>query len=144
METSTLEAMLLAATRSLLSIPRSYSGWHWEQTKMTDPQRATRLWLVIALATLWVVRVGGEADATLPVSSLEDLPKTHIARKTRRDPVPVRRLSCFHRGQIMIVALLIKGEPIPAGNFYPEAWPSATPHRPVEHIGYGALSVAPT
>jgi hypothetical protein len=24
-------------------------GWHWEQTKMADPARATRLWLAIAL-----------------------------------------------------------------------------------------------
>jgi len=119
-------------------------GWHWEQTKMTDPQRATRLWLVIALATLWVVRVGGEADATLPISSLTDLPETHIARKTKQSHAPSRRLSCFQRGQIMIVALLIKGEPIPTGYFYPEVWPSVTPYRPHEHIGYGVLSIAPT
>jgi hypothetical protein len=56
-------------------------GWQWHQTKMTDPVRATRLWLAIAVATLWVVSVGGEADAALPVSSLEDLPELHIARR---------------------------------------------------------------
>ena len=44
-------------------------GWHWHQTKMTDPERAERLWLAIAVATLWVVSVGGEVDANLPVSS---------------------------------------------------------------------------
>ena len=30
-------------------------GWHWHQTKMTDPERAERLWLAIAVATLWAV-----------------------------------------------------------------------------------------
>jgi hypothetical protein len=48
-------------------------GWHWHQTQMTNPARAERLWLAMAVATLWVVSVGGEADATLPASSLEAL-----------------------------------------------------------------------
>ncbi|HBY98257.1 MAG TPA: endonuclease, partial [Chloroflexi bacterium] len=38
------------------------AGWHWEQTKMTDPARAERLWLAIAVATLWVIARGAEAD----------------------------------------------------------------------------------
>ncbi len=56
-------------------------GWQWHQTKMTDPARASRLWLAMAVATLWVVSVGSEADALLPVSSLEGLPELHIARR---------------------------------------------------------------
>ncbi|WP_205701347.1 transposase, partial [Herpetosiphon llansteffanensis] len=39
-------------------------GWHWEQTKMTDPERIARWWVLLAVATLWVVSVGGEADRT--------------------------------------------------------------------------------
>lgn len=31
-------------------------GWQWHCSKMTDPKRAERLWLVIAVTTLWVVR----------------------------------------------------------------------------------------
>jgi hypothetical protein len=27
-------------------------GWGWHQTKMVDPERAERLWLAIAVATL--------------------------------------------------------------------------------------------
>ena len=37
-------------------------GWQWHQTKMKDPQRAARLWVAIAVATLWVVSVGGQAE----------------------------------------------------------------------------------
>jgi hypothetical protein len=49
-------------------------GWGWHQTKMSDPARAERLWLVIAVATLWVLSVGGYAEADLPPSSVPFLP----------------------------------------------------------------------
>src|SRR5262249_49846189 len=37
-------------------------GWQWQTTRMTDPERAARLWLALALATWWVLVVGGEAE----------------------------------------------------------------------------------
>ena len=104
-------------------------GWHWHQTKMVDPQRAERLWLAIAVATLWVVSVGGESDANLPVSSLEALPQTHIARRTATGRSRPRMLSCFARGIVAIVAALIRGDGLLVGRFVPEAWPSTVfPH----------------
>ena len=33
-------------------------GWQWQRTRMTDPARAERLWVVLAVATLWLVEVG--------------------------------------------------------------------------------------
>lgn len=33
-------------------------GWDWEKTRMTDPSRVERLWLVLAVATLWVTSLG--------------------------------------------------------------------------------------
>ncbi len=101
-------------------------GWHWEQTKMTDPDRMARLWLVIAVATVWVVQVGGEAEATLPASSLDALPPTHIAR--RRRPTTrsrVRPLGCFRRGIIQILGALLTQQPLPLGQFMPEPWPES-------------------
>ena len=56
-------------------------GWQWHQTKMRDSKRAERLWLAIAVAILWAVRIGGQADATLPVSRLEALAESHITRR---------------------------------------------------------------
>ena len=50
-----------------------HGGWQWQMTGMTDPERASRLWLVLAVATRYVLAVGGQADAsdaevdTLPV-----------------------------------------------------------------------------
>ncbi len=102
-------------------------GWQWHQTKMTDPARAERLWLAIAVATLWVVSVGGEADASLPTSTLDALPETHVARRTRRNASRPRLLSCFARGLLTIVAALIRGEGVVLGRFVPQVWPSVAP-----------------
>jgi hypothetical protein len=104
-------------------------GWGWHQTKMVDPQRAERLWLAIAVATLWAVSVGGEVDATLPASSLEALPQTHIARRTATKRSRPRMLSCFARGIITIVGRLIHGDGLVLGRFVPEPWPT-TPSVP--------------
>ena len=98
-------------------------GWHWEQTKMTQPHRAARLWLAIAVATLWVVSVGGEADASLPASSLQALPETHIARRRASKRSRPRLLSCFARGLAVILAALLRHDPLPLGRFIPEPWP---------------------
>jgi len=102
-------------------------GWQWHQTKMTDPKRAERLWLAIAVATLWAVSVGGLADATLPVSSLEALPQTHVARRTATGRSKPRMISCFARGILLIVGTLIRGEGLLLGRFVPEFWPDAPP-----------------
>jgi hypothetical protein len=37
-------------------------GWDWHKTRMEDPDRVERLWLVLAVATLWVVAVGAEDE----------------------------------------------------------------------------------
>jgi hypothetical protein len=102
-------------------------GLHWEQTKMVDPARATRLWLAIALATLWMVSVGGQLDASLPSSSLPTLPHSHIARRLATGLPRPRRLSCFRRGLIAILVSLISGSPLPLGSFISHPWPSFSP-----------------
>jgi hypothetical protein len=102
-------------------------GWQWQHTQIVDPDRAARHWLAIALATFWVVSVGGEADATLPVSSLAELPETHIARRRTAKRSQPRLLSCFRRGWIHLMCCLIAGAPTPIGRFSPEPWPMSRP-----------------
>jgi hypothetical protein len=102
-------------------------GWQWHQTKMREPARAERLWLAIAVATLWVVSVGGEAEERLPVSSLEELPELHIARRRASGRARPRLLSCFRRGVLTVLVAMLKGEPVPLGRFRPEPWPSEPP-----------------
>jgi hypothetical protein len=71
-------------------------GWRWEQTKMTRPERAARLWLVMTVAMLWVLSVGGEADAEVTPSSL---PTWAIPRC----------LSCFALGLNRILCAVCSG-----------------------------------
>jgi hypothetical protein len=51
------------------------AGWHWDQTRMTDCDRAERLWLVLAVATRYVLAVGGdfEAHQEVPVETIPEL-----------------------------------------------------------------------
>lgn len=101
-------------------------GWRWNRCRMTNPKRATRLWLAIAVATLWCVSVGGEADATCTASMLDALPELHIARRVAIGCSRSRHLSCLRRGIIAILVALIAGRPLPLGRFFPEPWPSSS------------------
>ena len=37
-------------------------GWQWQKSRITDPDRAGRVWLAMAVATRWVVSVGGQEE----------------------------------------------------------------------------------
>jgi hypothetical protein len=91
---------------------------------MIDPERATRFWLAIAVATLWVLSVGGQADANIRESSFDALPENHIARRYSRKTSYSRFLSCFHRGIMIIITTLIAQRQLPLGRFIPEPWPT--------------------
>lgn len=101
-------------------------GWQWQNTRMSDPARAARFWLALAVATLWVLTVGAQADANLPASRLDLLPPSHIARRSKSHSPPPRQLSCFSRGLITILFAFIHQHPIPWASFLPEPWPLKT------------------
>jgi hypothetical protein len=100
------------------------AGWQWQHTRMVDPDRATRFWLAMAVATLWVLSVGGEADANIQASSLNAFPENHFARNHPSQKLHPRLLSCFHRGLSTIIMSLIAQRPLPLGKFIPEPWPT--------------------
>jgi len=69
-------------------------GWQWHKTQMVDGARAERLWLALAVATLWVVGVGGE-----------------VAQ--RREACGLGRcvgVSCFRLGRLQVLAGQVCGE----------------------------------
>lgn len=111
-------------------------GWGWHHTKMTDPARAERLWLVLAVATLWAVSVGAPADTEASTaygsaSGFDALPPTHIARRTRRREGPApRRLSVFRRGQVQVLVAALRGQRPPLGFFSCSLWPGEQAVRP--------------
>lgn len=45
------------------------AGWQWQKTRMIDAERAERLWLAVSVATLWLVSVGGQAEADIVEST---------------------------------------------------------------------------
>jgi len=93
-------------------------GWQWHRTRMTDPERVSRHWLAISVATLWLVCVGGEADEAILQIEIADIITTCKPRKASR----MRMVSVFKRGWIDILVSLIYHLPLPLGRFIPEPW----------------------
>jgi hypothetical protein len=125
-------------------------GWQWQATRMTDPERAERLWLVLAVATCFVLKVGGEADP--PVAPIAEprpaapgagsviagrcpagrtagprggraaqLP-TGQASKERGSGTRVRLFSVFLRGLSVLVNFLIAHHRLPQPHWKVEPW----------------------
>lgn len=70
--------------------------WGWHKTQMSAADRAARLWAVVALATLWAVDVGREAE----VAPLPKVPK-------------MPELSLLTWGLLLLSTALMRGEPLP-------------------------------
>jgi hypothetical protein len=72
---------------------RKRGGGQWPATRMTDPARVERLWLVLAAATCYVLAVGGEAaENDLAVETVSERPPTTApSRATERPESPARR-----------------------------------------------------
>jgi hypothetical protein len=100
------------------------AGWPWHRTRMHDPERAARLWLAVAVATLWLLSVGGAADETIPVSTLLDVTVLCPGRPRTRRASPRRRVSVLRQGWITLLVALLRQEPVPQGRFVPEPWPT--------------------
>lgn len=96
-------------------------GWQWQATRMTDPARVSRFWLVLAVATLWVVSVGSAAEDALPCPAPRPAPRPAGAVATTASPA--RRLSCFRRGITVIAVHLLCGRALPLGHFRSDPWP---------------------
>ena len=116
-------------------------GWQWQRTKMTDPDRAARLWLGVAVATLWLLSVGGvaETEAERPLATLPD--RAILLPARQRQATRLRLVSRFRRGAVVLWAAMLQDAPLPLGRLTPEPWPtSAAP--PQEHCAVCAGRVA--
>ncbi len=90
-----------------------------------------RLWLAMALAQLWCVSLGCQAEAKLEAEWLQNepgasLPPQHIAHRRRKRAVgqlPARRLSCVVRGKLILLAMQYQSEPLPVGILQAGPWP---------------------
>jgi hypothetical protein len=98
-------------------------GWQWHRTRMSDPQRAARLWLAVAVATLWLLSVGGAAEATIPEGTLLPLPADGLPVSRPRRATQLRLVSVFRQGWMTILVALFNQRRLPLGRFIPEPWP---------------------
>jgi len=100
-------------------------GWQWQRTRMSDPQRAARVWLAVAVATLWLLSVGGMAEDTLPVSTLSALTDADRPPAQPRRATQLRLVSVVRGGWITILVAVLNQRRLPQGRFVPEPWPQA-------------------
>jgi hypothetical protein len=92
-------------------------GFHWERTRMTDPARAERLGLVLALAALRCAAADG-----LP----EPPPRLHFLRPTAPPRSPAYpRLSLLKRGMLTLLAAALRGQDTLSYALRAQAFPSA-------------------
>ena len=132
-------------------------GWDWQNTHMTDPGRAERLWLAMAVATWWCLLAGGEAEQNgVPTEAAGALPDSpgKVARQRQAAAggaagqgaqakgqaagagqagraAPRRQgeraASVFVRGRAAIVNGLVRDGGLRLGRCLPEPWPSQAP-----------------
>jgi len=101
-------------------------GWQWHNTRLLLPQRAERIWLVLAVATLWMVILGGTQEGRSLASNFPQLPPEHIALNEPQGLKKERHLSGFLLGFVTLMANLLNNIPI-----HLERW-SSFPHTPVD------------
>lgn len=85
---------------------KSY-GFEWEHSRMNEPARMERLWLVYAVSLLWTQAVAGQVEAQA---------RLVVAVGVRRSDLTsgrMRRISRFRLGLVSILLAMIKGEVLP-------------------------------
>lgn len=101
-------------------------GWGWHHSKMREASRVERLWLAMAVAFVWTVAVGIQADSQHPVPCREHVSPTPVARKREirsQEQPAARRLSCPVRGRLGLLAALLNAQEIPRLRLVAELWP---------------------
>ncbi|WP_233271222.1 hypothetical protein [Microcystis aeruginosa] len=75
-------------------------GWQWQNTRLLDPQRAERLWLAMAVATLWMVIPSGEAENQSSLAQFRVTSPQHTVFSQTLKLNPFRQISCFLLGSL--------------------------------------------
>lgn len=97
-------------------------GWDWNHTRRTDPRRASRHWLVLAVATLYTLAAGTAVEDAGHCPTAPPLPRTGQ-----------RRVSVFQLGLAKLHAVFRGDCPWPDLALWPERWPSAPPDLPITY-----------
>lgn len=97
-------------------------GWQWERTRRTDPDRIARHWLVLAVATLWVLAYGTRAEDAAALGR-----DPAYLQQPPQVPLPPRQLNLFQRGLSLLSWLLPRQRVWRRLWLRPEPWPMPGP-----------------
>ena len=100
------------------------SGWQWNRTRMTDPQRAARFWLTTAVATLWLLSLGDGVDASIAEGTF---PSVTLISARPTSSTRLASMGIFRTGLICILVHMLRQEPLPQPQFLPGPWPQQPP-----------------
>jgi hypothetical protein len=99
-------------------------GWQWQQTRMSDPARASRLWLALAVATLWLVSVGSGLEDGLGAVGAADVALPDLRALLGSAARGRRRLRVARLGGLWLLVCLITAQPLPVPQrLVPDPWP---------------------
>lgn len=105
------------------------AGWQWHKTRRTDPTRAARHWLVLAIATLWTLAYGTRVEDTL-------FPGAWSQEPGAEPSPPARRLvSVFRLGLMALQRQLHRGRLWRRLRLCPQSPPE--PSQPLTILYYG-------
>jgi Transposase DDE domain len=99
-------------------------GFHWQQTRRTEPTRVARHWLVLAVAMVWVLAYGTRVEE----ATQAELPPAQV--HTPRPPTDRRRrrwVSVFRLGLSWLRLHLARGRLWRRLWLAPEPWPKVWP-----------------
>lgn len=100
-------------------------GWQWHKNRLSCPERGERIWLAMAVATLFTLALCGDAaptlySADLPSVQMDGFSETKREHKQKKHK---RHISCFLRGLLTILADLLNDLPLSLRPLFPESWP---------------------
>jgi hypothetical protein len=115
-------------------------GWQWQRSRITDPQRAERLWLALTLATVWVLAYGTWAEdqragpPIIPASAALAETAAPLSAAAITEPVSAyvpptrpRHKSIFRQGLDLLAEYIwSRKRPLHRLRLVPEPWPEET------------------
>ncbi len=96
-------------------------GWQWHKTRLREPARAERIWLAMAVATLWTVTVGSDEQRHLSEKFKDQVIIENSENQQFQLKPKNRTISCFLQGLINIIADLLCGKGISLNGLFPQS-----------------------
>jgi hypothetical protein len=98
-------------------------GWQWQRTRRTDPARVARYWVVLAVASVWVVATGTRVEDGQAVGA----PPARLQRAPTLQARRERWLSLFRQGMACLAEQFGRRRLWRRLWLVPEPWPTPPP-----------------